>query len=183
MTLHRHAAGGQRHPAGQGPDDAQRNGGRCDADLGTEFDQERGRRTGSRDASDPEGGTAANVNDLNVAGELLHGLETAAFGDAGYQGVHKRDEAQGPTWFVAMKPSLRRRLNPIIEPEYVAEQAERAKASIRAQVEHPFRVLKRQFGYAKVRYRGLRKNTAQIVTLFALSNLWMARRRLLQAVR
>ena len=52
------------------------------------------------------------------------------------------------------------------------------KASIRAKVEHPFRVLKRQFGFTKVRYRGLKKNTAQIVTLFALSNLWMARRQL-----
>lgn len=49
-----------------------------------------------------------------------------------------------------------------------------------AKVEHPLRVVKRQFGYAKVRYRGLAKNAAQVVTLFALSNLWMARRRLLQ---
>ena len=46
-------------------------------------------------------------------------------------------------------------------------------------VEHPFRVLKRQFGFTKVRYRGLAKNTAQIITLFALSNLWMARRQLM----
>ena len=55
-----------------------------------------------------------------------------------------------------------------------------AKASVRAKVEHPFRVLKRQFGFTKVRYRGLAKNTAQIVTLFALGNLWMARRRLMR---
>ena len=53
------------------------------------------------------------------------------------------------------------------------------KASIRAKVEHPFRVIKRQFGHVKVRYRGLMKNTAQLHTLFALSNLWMARHRLL----
>ncbi|WP_140637425.1 transposase, partial [Methylibium rhizosphaerae] len=53
------------------------------------------------------------------------------------------------------------------------------KASIRAKVEHPFRVLKRQFVFTKVRYRGLAKNTAQLVTLFALSNLWMARRQLM----
>ncbi len=70
---------------------------------------------------------------------------------------------------------------PFIEPQALAEQAEKIKASIRAKVEHPFRVLKRQFGYAKVRYRGLAKNTAQIVTLFALSNLWMARRQLMGA--
>jgi IS5 family transposase len=123
-------------------------------------------------------GTAASVNDVTQAGSLLHGEEEAAFGDAGYQGVHKRPEATGPTWHVAMRPGLRRKLNPFIEPEFIAEQIERAKASVRAKVEHPFRVLKRQFGYTKVRYRGLAKNTAQIVTLFALGNLWMARRRL-----
>ena len=75
-----------------------------------------------------------------------------------------------------MLPGVRRKLNPFIEPEFFAEQIERAKASVRAMVEHPFRVLKRQFGCVKVRYRGLTKNTAQIVTLFALSNLWMQRR-------
>ena len=125
-------------------------------------------------------GTAANINDLNVAGQLLHGEEQAAFGDAGYQGVHKRAEAAGPTWHVAMRPGLRRKLNPFIERDFVAERVEKMKASIRAKVEHPFRVLKRQFGFTKVRYRGLAKNTAQIVTLFALSNLWTARRQLLE---
>ena len=53
------------------------------------------------------------------------------------------------------------------------------KAAVRAKVEHPFRVIKRQFGYTKVRYRGLEKNTGQVLTLFALSNMWMARRHLL----
>jgi transposase, IS5 family len=126
-------------------------------------------------------GTAANVNDLNVAGALLHGDEEVAFGDAGYQGVHKRPEAEGPTWHVAMRRGQRKKLNPFIEPEFVAERVEKMKASIRAKVEHPFRVLKRQFGFTKVRYRGLAKNTAQLVTLFALSNLWMARRQLMGA--
>ena len=123
-------------------------------------------------------GTAANVNDLNMAGALLHGEEQAAFGDAGYQGVHKRPEAAGPTWHVAMRPGLRRQLNPFIEPDFVAERVEKMKASIRAKVEHPFRVVKQQFGYAKARYRGLAKNTARLTMLFALSNLWMARRHL-----
>jgi IS5 family transposase len=126
-------------------------------------------------------GTAANVNDLNVAGQLLHGEEDLAFGDAGYQGVHKRPEAAGPVWHVALRPGLRRKLNPFIEADFRTECLERWKASIRAKVEHPFRVLKRQFGFTKVRYRGLAKNTAQIITLFALSNLWTARRQLLQA--
>ncbi|MDR6918989.1 IS5 family transposase [Pseudomonas sp. 3296] len=58
---------------------------------------------------------------------------------------------------------------------------EKAKAQVRAKVEHPFRVIKRQFGYVKVRFRGLAKNTAQMMTLFALSNLWMARRHLLSS--
>jgi IS5 family transposase len=95
-------------------------------------------------------GTAANVSDLNVAGALLHGKEQSAFGDAGYQGVHKRPEAAGPTWHVAMRPGKRRKLNAFIEPDFVAERVEKMKASIRAKVEHPFRVIKRQFGFTKV---------------------------------
>ena len=126
-------------------------------------------------------GTAANVHDLNVAGALLHGEERAAFGDSGYQGVHKRAEARGQTWHAAMRAGKRRMLNPFIEPEFAAERVEKMKASIRAKVERPFRVIKQQFGFAKVRYRGLAKSTAQVVTLFALSNLCMARRRLMVA--
>jgi len=126
-------------------------------------------------------GTAANVNDVTQAGALLHGEEEVAFGDAGYQGVHKRPEAAGPDWYVAMRPGIRRKLNPFIEPEFNAEQVEKSKASVRAKVEHPFRVVKQQFGYAKARYRGLAKNTARLTMLFALSNLWMARRRVLGA--
>ena len=58
----------------------------------------------------------------------------------------------------------------------MAERVQKMKASICAKVEHPFRVIKRQFGFTKVRYRGLAKSTAQLVTLFALSNLCLARR-------
>jgi IS5 family transposase len=126
-------------------------------------------------------GTSANVNDVTQAGGLLHGQEEDAFGDAGYRGVHKRGEAQGPKWHVAMRAEERRKLNPFLAADFAAEQVEKLKASVRAKVEHPFRVLKRQFGYTMVRYRGLAKNTAQIVTLFALSNLWMVRRRLSEA--
>ena len=60
-------------------------------------------------------------------------------------------------------------------------KAEKIKAGIRAKVEHPFRVIKRQFGFVKVRFRGLKKNTAQLVTMFALSNLWMVRGKLMEA--
>jgi IS5 family transposase len=124
-------------------------------------------------------GTAANVCDLNVAGALLHGQEEVAFGDAGYQGVHKRVEAQGPLWHVAMRPGKRRKLDKTKATDALIDALERTKASVRAKVEHPFRVVKRQFGFVKVRYRGILKNTAQLHTLFALSNLWMARRRLM----
>lgn len=59
------------------------------------------------------------------------------------------------------------------------QKAEHRKASVRAKVEHPFRVIKRQFGLVKVRFRGLQKNTGHLLPLFALSNLWMARRPLM----
>ena len=59
-------------------------------------------------------------------------------------------------------------------------QALKSKAGVRAKVEHPFRVIKRQFGFVKVRYRGLKKNTQHLFTLFALSNLWMVRGKLMQ---
>jgi MFS superfamily sulfate permease-like transporter len=65
------------------------------------------------------------------------------------------------------------------EPGPILDKLEKTKASIRAKVEHPFRVIKRQFGYVKVKYRGLAKNTANLMTLFALSNIWMVRKRLL----
>ena len=126
-------------------------------------------------------GTAANVNDVTQAGALLHGQETAAFGDAGYRGVDKRPEAQGPTWFVALQPGKRKALDTTRKWARLLEKAEQLKASVRAKVEHPFRVVKQQFGHAKVRYRGLAKNTARLTMLFALSNLWMARRQVLGA--
>lgn len=126
-------------------------------------------------------GTAANVNDVTQAGALLHGQETVAFGDAGYRGVDKRPEAQGPTWLVAMQPSKRKALDTTRKWARLLEKAEQLKARVRAKVEHPFRVVKQQFGHAKVRYRGLAKNTARLTMLFALSNLWMARRQVLGA--
>ena len=63
--------------------------------------------------------------------------------------------------------------------EAITDKVERIKASIRAKVEHPFRVIKKQFGHVKVRYRGLEKNTAQLKTLFMLGNLWMVRGKLM----
>ncbi len=125
-------------------------------------------------------GTAGNINDVLEANTLLHGKETQAWGDAGYQGADKRPDAKAIVrWNIAMRPGKRRDLDKSRLVDELTEQLERLKASIRAKVEHPFRVIKRQFGHVKVRYRGLAKNTAQLHTLFALSNLWMARRALM----
>ena len=125
-------------------------------------------------------GTSGHVSDIVEANSLLHGEENVAFGDAGYQGVEKRaDATKEVTWHVAMRPGKRRALNKENAADAMIDKAEKLKAGIRAKVEHPFRVIKRQFGFVKVRYRGLKKNTAQLVTLFALSNLWMARGKLM----
>ena len=128
-------------------------------------------------------GTAANVNDVTQAHRLVLGSESEVFADAGYQGVDKREDTQAieAEWHVAMRPGKSRVLDKSTPMGAIMDQLEQAKARIRAKVEHPFRVIKRQFGHMKVRYRGLAKNTAQLHTLFALSNLWMARRHLLAA--
>jgi IS5 family transposase len=124
-------------------------------------------------------GTAANVNDVTQGHDLPHGKETVVFADAGYQGTDKRPEATGVKWQMAMRPSKRRALADTVWAALL-EQAEKPKASVRSKVEHPFRVIKRQFGHVKVRYRGVARNTAQLITLFALSNLWMMRKRILK---
>ena len=125
-------------------------------------------------------GTSGHVGDITEGNSLLHGQETDAFGDAGYQGVAKRPDAKDSvTWHIAMKPGKRKMLRKDKASDVLVNALEKLKAGIRAKVEHPFRVVKRQFAYTKVRYRGLKKNTAQLVTLFALSNLWMVRGNLL----
>jgi len=127
-------------------------------------------------------GTSGHVSDISEGNTLLHGQESIAFGDAGYQGIEKRPDAKsGVNWQIAMGPGKRKALNKENEAEALIDQVEKIKAGIRAKVEHPFRVIKRQFGFVKVRYRGLKKNTAQLVTLFALSNLWMVRSKLMGA--
>ena len=128
-------------------------------------------------------GTPANEHDVTLAAALLHGEETLAFGDAGYQGVDKRPEHQGRdvTRHIAMRPGKRRALgNSVVDR--LRQKIERAKSSLRAKVEHPFRVIKCQFEFRKVRYRGLAKNTAHVKMLFTLSNIWMARRQLMAAI-
>jgi len=124
--------------------------------------------------------TAGNVNDVVEANSLLHGEETDAFADAGYQGANKRPEAKAEvSWHIAMRPGRRKALDLNSPLAALIDRSQQILAGIRAKVEHPFRVIKRQFGFTKVRYRGLKKNAAQVQTLFALSNLWMARRKLM----
>lgn len=125
-------------------------------------------------------GKAANIHDVIQANALLHGQESSAHGDAGYQGANKRPNArQDIAWYITMRPGKRRALNKANAMHAVPEKIEKLKASVRAKVEHPSRVIKRQFGYVKMRYRGLKKNTAQLHTLFALSNLSMVRGKLM----
>jgi IS5 family transposase len=120
--------------------------------------------------------TPANAADVTQAHALLHGEEQLAFGDAGYQGVEKREENRNTavTWHVALRPGKRRAL-PDTELGRLDEAIEQAKASVRAKVEHPFHIIKNIFQLKKVRYRGLAKNTAQLFTLFGLANLCIAK--------
>ncbi|KQV35395.1 hypothetical protein ASC93_24025 [Massilia sp. Root335] len=121
--------------------------------------------------------TAGNVSDVTQTHNLLHGAETMVFGDAGYQGAEKRPENTGKavTWHIAMKRGLRKAMkkNPLGRAK---EKLEKAKASVRSKVEHPFHVLKNLVRQHKARYRGLAKNTAQLHSLFAFANLVLAGR-------
>ena len=121
--------------------------------------------------------TPANMHDVTEAHRLLHGGEKRVWCDAGYQGVDKRAENRelGVEWQVAMRPGRRRQL----EPGSGEALVEKRKASVRAKVEHPFLYVKRHFGYAKVRYRGLAKNTQRLMLLLGLTNLITAERYLL----
>ncbi|MGH8540218.1 MAG: IS5 family transposase [Stenotrophobium sp.] len=124
-------------------------------------------------------GTTAKVADCVMTQPLLHGEEQIVLGDRGYsskaQALHAPREEGQPLWAIPFKRKPKEELS------HDEQHANRILASLRAKVEHPFRVLKRQFGYSKVRYRGLSKNTAQLHMLFACVNLWLARERLLAA--
>ena len=125
--------------------------------------------------------TAANIADITQVDKLLHGDENVVCADAVYTGVEKRPEHEGRQviWQIAARRSTYKKYGKRSALCKAVRKIEKAKAQVRAKVEHPFRVIKRQFGYTKVRFRGLAKNAAQMVTLFALSSLWMARRHLL----
>ena len=119
--------------------------------------------------------TSANVHDSQVLRHLLHGQERRVYGDSAYAGQKAviRDVAPQAKDFTQAKAARNRSLS---EDE---RGKNRAKSKVRAKVEHPFHVVKRISGFVKVRYRGLAKNAHRVFTLAALTNLYMARRKLL----
>ena len=118
--------------------------------------------------------TAANVHDSQVLEDLLHGDETRVWGDSAYSGQTEaiREVAPCAQDFTHEKG---RRNNPL---DQAAKERNRTKSKVRAKVEHIFAIIKRTFGYTKVRYRGLNKNAHALFVLCALTNLYLARRRL-----
>ena len=122
--------------------------------------------------------TAANVHDSQVLEDLLHGEETRVWGDSAYTGQGEVISrcAPGARDFTQKKGSRYKKLSDV-------ERAKnRTKSKVRAKVEHSIGVVKRVFGFSKVRYRGLAKNANRVFVACALANLFMVRKRLLRAV-
>lgn len=119
--------------------------------------------------------TTGKVSDYAMSETLLHGEEVTAHGDRGYADKSREpdrprgEDEVGPRWFVPFK----RRKGCDTTPEQ--KRLNRLLAGLRSAVEHPFRVVKRQFGYRMVRYRGLFKNEQNLFSHFALANLYLAR--------
>lgn len=120
-------------------------------------------------------GTAANVADINVLGELLHGNEESLHGDSAYHAkeLKAQAEASGLAFNVNQRGT---RSQPLTKTQRARN---RRLSRVRATVEHPFLVVKRLWGHTKVRYRGLKKNLAQMYTLFSLANVFRVRRQLM----
>ena len=119
--------------------------------------------------------STAKLHDSQVWDDLLHGEESSVWADKGYVSAAREAAFAGPgkVWGVMRKAPKGSPLHPL------DVQINRIIAMVRAKVEHPFRVIKRQFGHVKTRYRGLAKNRAQLFTLFALGNLFLVRRKLM----
>ena len=119
--------------------------------------------------------STAKLHDSQVWDELLHGEETSVWADKGYVSAEREAAFKGPgkAWGVMRKAPKGGKLHPL------DERINRIIAMVRARVEHPFRIIKRQFGHVKTRYRGPAKNRAQLFTLFALGNLFLMRRKLM----
>ena len=125
--------------------------------------------------------TSANTHDVTMVPKLLTGEETTVYGDSGYLGAEKRDDAiTRNTKGKKIKYKTNRRPSQIrkksVRSQAQIKRREHEKSSVRAKVEHVFGVVKGQFGFRKTRYRGLRKQTAKLNMLFALANLILADR-------
>lgn len=118
--------------------------------------------------------TSANVHDSQVLEDLLHGDETRIWGDSAYAGQGEVIQQRAPSAkdFTQAKGS---RHHPLSDEDRLRN---RTKSKVRAKVEHVFGVMKRVFRFTKVRYRGLAKNAHALFVLCALTNLYLARRRL-----
>jgi len=123
------------------------------------------------------GVTTGSVHDAKVMDNLIREDDRAVFADKGYVNEKKKRAARsaGVYWAVKEKAKPGRKLSGS------QHKRNRKHGAIRAKVEHVFRVMKCQFGYRKTRYRGIKKNGAQVFALLALANLYMARRRLAEA--
>jgi transposase, IS5 family len=119
--------------------------------------------------------TPANASDIGQLPNLLREDDRAIFGDAGYvhNNLKRAARKAGVLWAISLKARAKHRLGG------GQKARNRTSSSIRSRVEHVFRVMKRQFGYTRVRYRGLEKNAAQVFTLVGLTNLYMKRRHLM----
>jgi len=118
--------------------------------------------------------TAANIADSKMLPELLHGNERKVWGDAAYQGQGEKIHGKAP--HAQDMTSRRARYKQIIDQ--LQRRKNRPKAQMRSKVEHVFRVMKRQFGFDRVRYKGLAKNANRMFACFALVNLYLTRKRL-----
>jgi IS5 family transposase len=121
--------------------------------------------------------THAAAADITQLPDLLHGQEREVFGDQAYwkEGDRRAFEERGVRYRMNRRPKSKQPLSARWK------QINRARSRIRACGEHPFRVVKQLWGFAKVRYRGLKKNLARAQTMFALANLYQVRRELLPA--
>ena len=119
--------------------------------------------------------TAANVHDKHPLPDLLHGQETQVYGDCAYAAQHGLMKAKAP----AAQDSTNKPVRKGSPTEQLERMVNRAKSRVRARVEHVFAVVKRLWGFTKVRYRGLVKNGTRAFVATALANLYLARQRLL----
>jgi IS5 family transposase len=119
--------------------------------------------------------TAANEHDLNQLGNLLHGEEQFVSADAGYQGRTARGAGRGGCGLADRRaPRQGKNLETASTQEQNGHQHRIHESQHPGQVEHPFRIIKRQFGFVKARYKGLLKNDNQLAMLFTLANLFRA---------